>query len=697
MKLLLLLLILCSVSEVSGDFRFPILTAPMATIPALAYREFVSLFPEYYHKVSIYEVWQSSGSGDNVPELDVFANYTIFVIYLDTLVFLTRGTLTIAKLEERKLYDCPDQCYFVKDADIIDATALNQPDLNNVQWRTVLQIHKFSVKALEKKFCFNMTSIELLLNLSSLRVINDEWPLFVPHIVAAAIKCRADQLNVTVSELAELLNTNTSTLYGYNMNEVENIFFPAFDDLLARKILFQNKNFSLVIAGNTTAQWQSQTMAYYANQISQLSVRHLEILYKWKTAQLFAIGNIRLFSYFSECSSLSTAVSAFNLSKTIFGYQNSLPSCNVAFVLSRSISEDEIRFGLTSILDRNILNIMRNASGISSWFDFYQILFVISEGIWMETPVIPQVQTGQNLTDDQVSSYSVPQIASAIRALNASGGLSSIMSNNYQQYLSVLLQTYSMTNSSLAALTGRTEAQIDGLTIQEAHNLVFEALYVRYDIVEFLNKLNITGVYNYVAINLPSFEWYRLVRAAIESSFDQLANAFSTNLTAATGGVTVVTLADGTFSVQIQSGSISSSFVISASRLASCLDSTTSVVYQRNILSYQSFYQGPIVHLMRKKITMETKNLDDFLAQFGITFESIADNETVGQTIDNRVGLTEAQLQCMYGWSSQFTSFLHNITWSKVCSFRLCGDFFFWPLHKIVVGLRYSTAMVCGK
>ena len=70
-------------------------------------------------------------------------------------------------------------------------------------------------------------------------MINEQWSLFIPDIVAAAIKCRADQLAVTVSELVELLNKNATTLYGYDMNQVENIFFPAFEDLLTRKNLYQ--------------------------------------------------------------------------------------------------------------------------------------------------------------------------------------------------------------------------------------------------------------------------------------------------------------------------------------------------------------------------------------------------------------------------------------------------------------------------
>ena len=691
-------LVLNVLGSVCGDIRVPVLTAPLASFNLPFFVGFINANEGYYNKVTSYDIWQTPrGFGGAISEFNVIIQSPVSTMFFDASVLFDRGALTVALLEQSGLYDCPTVCYVVKDADVANATSLSLTQLENVQNYQIQEIHQFAVAAMEKKFCFNMTVLEQQLNLSSLRVINDQWPLFVPHIVAAAIKCRADILGVTVLELAELLNTDNATLHAYDMNQIENIFFPAFDDLVARKNLFETQAFTIAISGMTTSQWQSRTMAYYANQISQFSVRHLEILYRWESAQLFAILSISLSSYFSYCNSLTTAGSAFALSQNIFGYQTTLPSCNVAFVLSRSLSEDEVKFNLATTTDRNILNILRNATGISSWFNFYQVLFAIFEGIWMETPLINQIQARQGLTNAQMRTNSVPQIANLIRTLNGTGTLNLIMSNDYQQYLSLLLQTYAFSKSSLASLSGITVAQLDSLTIQEAHNLVFETLYLRYNIVEFLSKFTVGGVDNYVAINLPSFEWYRLVRAAVESSFDQLASAFSTNLTAGTGGISVVTLADGTSSIQIRSGSISSSSVISTARLASCLGTTVSEIYQRTMPGYQTLYQNSAVAFMNKEIVLETENFNALLARLGITFDSIKNSETVGQTIQNRVRLTAEELQCMYGWSAQFTSFLFGITWGNVSSFPLCGDYTSWPLHRIAVALQYSTPTVCRK
>ena len=693
-------LVLSAFGSVGGDIRVPILTAPLSSFKYSSFVQFlIDANPEYYRKVTLYDIWQTPRSEEDVTSpFDKIATSSMQTLLFDARILEERDQLTIPILEQKKLYNCPDVCYFVKVADIIavERLGLTAENLNSVDSYELIEMHNFAMAAIEQKFCVNMTNLELKLNLSAIRVINDEWPLFVPDIVAASVQCRADQLNVTVSELAELLNTTVSTLYDYDMNEAETIFFAAFDDLVVRKNRFETQAFSIAISGMTTAQWQSKTMAYYADSISRFSIRHLEILYRWESAQLFAIENLPLSSYFSWCNSISIGGSAFDLSKTIFGYQNVLPACDIAFLLSRSLGEDGVRFNLVELTNRNILNIIRNASGISSWFNFYQLLFAISDGIWMETPLISQIQTVRGLNDAQILAYSIPQVAFAIRTLNESGSLSLIMSNNYQQYLTLLLQTYGFSKSGLGLLTGRTVAQIDGLTIQQAHNLVFEALYLRYSIVEFLSKLTVAGVDNTVAVNLPSFEWYRLVRAAIESSFDRLALAFSTNLTTGTGGISVVALGDGTSSIQIQSGSLSSTFVISESRLASCLGTTVSEVYQRSMSSYQTLYQNQAVDLMNKKIILETASFSVVLSQLGIPFGSIA-SETVGLTIQNRVGLNEEQLRCLYGWSSEFTSFLFGISWANVSSFRLCAEYTSWPLHRIAVALLHSTPTVCRK
>ena len=700
MFVLPLLLLVSTIGNVFGDIRVPIFTAPLYNLSIPAALRSIFITPdavEYYQKVTTYEIWQTPRAGSDIEDFDTIVGSTMFTILSDAKVIFNRGHLTVAKLEQKKLYKCPKWCYFVTEENIAMYTSYTLQQMNDVTPFTVRQLHDATVETMEKKFCFNMTVLEDEIGINSLSENNTQWELFVPKIVESAVNCRAAELGVTPSELGELLRIPLATLLAYDLYQVQDIFFPNFESLKARKNLFETQAFTVAISGMTVAGWQSKTMSYFANQISQFSVRDLEILYRWKSAPLYAIENISLSSYFSKCNSLTTTVSAFAISRSIYGYQDERPSCNVAYVLSRSLSDDEIKFNLATITDKNILYIIRNATAINSWFDFYQLLFSISEGIWMEMPFVTQVQATSGRSIAEIKSFSVPQIANLIRILNASNSLNGVYQTNYPQFLTLLLETYGISKSSLASITGTTVANIDALTIQQAHSLVFNALSIRYSISEFLSKLNVVGVDHEVAINLPSFEWHRLVRAAIQSSFAQLANAFSVNMTSGSGGIEIITLADGSYSIKIKQGSAFSSFIINTDRLATCLlKTTTGAIYGWPMSSYQTTYQSTVVDLMRKKISFETESLEAILTQQGITFDSIKQTETVAQTIANRVGLSQEQLRCLYGWSTQFSIFFEGITWGNVNAYRLCNDYTKWSLQRITVALQSSNATVCG-
>ncbi len=229
----------------SGKFRVPILTAPVASLNLPFFNKWIATVESYYNKVTSYDVWQTPRmEGAAISSFDVIVQSPISTIFFDAAVLYDREQLNVEILEQRKLYDCPDVCYFVKHADVVDAIPNITPnDLENVQGYQVREMHQFAVAAMEKKFCFNMSVLEQKLNLSSLSVINEQWALFVPDIVAAAVQCRADKLNLTVEELAKFMDANSTAWYGFNMNQIESNFFPAFDDLFNRKFPFQDLNF----------------------------------------------------------------------------------------------------------------------------------------------------------------------------------------------------------------------------------------------------------------------------------------------------------------------------------------------------------------------------------------------------------------------------------------------------------------------
>ena len=225
--------------SVYGDIRFPVLTAPLGSFNSPSLKaSYTDTNPGYYNKITTYDTWKTVRNvTGKVKTFEIIANSSLQTLFYEASALLGRNQLFAEIFDQVKLYDCPNDCYFVKDADILAVRTLDLTisNLAEVQAYTVKELYEFAVAAMQQKFCFNMTTLEQKLNLSSLHVINDQWRLFVPDIVNASVNCRADQLGVTVDGLAGLLNTSTSTLLGYHMNEAENIFFPAFDDILSSK------------------------------------------------------------------------------------------------------------------------------------------------------------------------------------------------------------------------------------------------------------------------------------------------------------------------------------------------------------------------------------------------------------------------------------------------------------------------------
>jgi hypothetical protein len=221
-------------STVYGDFRLPTLASPLANFPAPSLKGLVDTTQEYFTKVTFYEIWQTPVlAGSVITTLDEIVESTILVMYFESYILYKRERLTIEKLDKLQIYRC-SECYWVKNADIIAATNLTEANLTDVTRFTVREVHEFSVKAMEKKFHFKMADLEQKKMRLSLELITwEDWSkFFVPEIVSATINFHSNLLNVSVVELGELLNKNTSTMLGFKLNEIESIFLPEFEDLI---------------------------------------------------------------------------------------------------------------------------------------------------------------------------------------------------------------------------------------------------------------------------------------------------------------------------------------------------------------------------------------------------------------------------------------------------------------------------------
>ena len=328
---------------------------------------------EYYSKVKLLDAWK----GNPGLKLEIILKDKVTTVITDARTLFDRGFLIASALPG---YNCTRFCYNVSVPLILNVTGWSVERLEGKvsPFVTLRDIHNAAVKAVEKRFCCNMTAIAIQLNLDNgvERAASDinVWEMFVPHINEATIKCKADYLKVTTTELAELLRMSLPTLLSYDLIQMESIFFPAYEDLLRRKILFETKSIITgVLVTAPLTQWLSGTMSEFANIVSQFTIHDLQILYRWLYPQLFAIQNIPMSIFQSGCGSIALADSLFKLSETLFGFPSKPPLCHIAFLLSRSLNEVDTKFTVTAIDDQNVLDIFRNKSKKYSWFGVYAV------------------------------------------------------------------------------------------------------------------------------------------------------------------------------------------------------------------------------------------------------------------------------------------------------------------------------------
>ena len=697
----LVFLVFIPVSVFTATFTtipVPLCIAPIASIPRPDTSDSqIEGRLDLYSKATIYDDLTRSV----IYDLDRVFGSEVHIIAISILVLESRAVFSIDQLFA---FNCTTWCLDLQISEITRVTGKTMENLKgNPDPITMFEMHNLIVQTLEDIYCFNMTVIEQRLNMSALVVLENQWALFVPEIVREAVQCRANILGVTVSELAELLRTDVSTLLGYTLDDISNTFFPNFALLQARKNIFETRSLAqaYVFAGLTPNQGQAETMLTFAGHSSiAFNLRDLEILYDWQKPQLYAIQNVPLSSYLSGGCSVITSNSLFAISTVLFGQGTTEPTCNVAYILSRSLNEVEAKFNsLTPIENRNSLYIFMTPTAITSWFDMDGILQLdIDEGIWVEIPSVIHVASAAGLSTSFIKTCSLPEVIASLKNSNRTGALGPLLVINNPTFRNLLLSTYGYSYNQLNSLTQTPESQLSSLPVVELHAIILEALVDRYSISNLPLLLNVPGVVDmHVLSTLPSFEWSRIVRAVIESSFAHSANALSVNLAATGSNITVTNQDDGSPSIEISPSSVFFSPRVTTSTLATCLLGRNETdIYAMILPDYHNLFSVNIIPIVRGKITIESTSFESLLAQDNLVLRQVW-NRTVADVIAQYTGLTVQQLGCLYGWDQTFLDFITGITWEDVSAFRLCSEYELLTLHQILVQLSTAPVVNCCK
>ena len=678
--------------------RVPLCIAPLASIPRPDTSDSqIEGRLDLYSKATIYDDLTRSV----IYDVDRVFGSQVHIVASNILVLEARGFLIIDQLFA---YNCTTWCLDLQISEITRVAGKTMENLKgNPDRITLFEMHNLIVQTLEDIYCFNMTVIEQRLNMSALVVLENQWALFVPEIVREAVQCRANILGATVSELAELLRRDVSTLLGYTFYDITKTFFPNFALLQARKNIFETRSLvqAYALAGLSQDQGQAETMLFYAGHSSiDFNLRDLEILYDWEKSQLYAIENIPLSSYLSGGCSVTITYSLFAVSTVLFGQGTTEPTCNVAYILSRSLNEVEAKFNtLTPVENRNSLYIFKTPTTITSWFDMDGILQLdIDEGIWVEIPYVSHVASAAGRLTSFIKTCSLPEVIASLKSANETGTLGSLLEINNPMFRNLLLSTYGYSYNDIISLTQMPELQLSSLPVVQLHAIILEALADRYSISNLPLLLNVPGVLNmHILSTLPFFEWSRIVRAVIGSSFAHSANALSVNLVASGSHITVTNQDDGNPSIEISPSSVFFSPRVTTSTLATCLLGRSEAdIYAMTLPDYHTLFSANIIPIVQGKVSIESTPLENLLAQDNLVLQQV-ENRTVADVVAQYTDLSVQQLECLYGWDQTFLDFMTGITWKNVSAFRLCSEYELLTLHQILVQLSTAPEVNCCK
>jgi hypothetical protein len=645
---------------------------------------------ELYSKSTIYDLLNLSASDD--PNR-VLAS-TMPTVINDILVLENRSQLIV---DELTAFNCTTWCVDIPIEEITRVTGKTMENLKgNPDEITVLEMHSATVKTLEDIYCFNMTVIENSLNISSQFLLESQWALFVTQIVMHSIECKANLLGVTVAELAELLRTNLTTLFAYTLQELSNSFFPNFLSLQDRKNEFETRSSLAELLAQfeekTGTSGEAEPMLTFAGDPSiNFNLRDLEILYGWRKPQLFAIENIPLSSYLSQCF-VTKENSLLAASIALFGNETAGPTCDVAYILSRSLNEVGANFNAlkTAVEAENSLYIFMTATDIKSWFVMKDILQLsIYDGVWVDIPSVSHVASAANQTTEFIKNCSLPQVIASLKNSNETGALAPFLEINNPSFRNLLLATYGYSYNQLTSLTEVPLAQLTSLSVVELHAIILEALVDRYSISNLHALLRVSDMY--VLSTFPSSEWSRTVRAVIQASFAHVADALSVNLTVGTH-IAVVNLADGNPSIQINPRAVYFPQRVTTSTLATCLLGRNETdINEMPLPEYHTLFKVNITTIVEGKITFERTSFENLLATDNLVLWQVW-NKTIAEVVLQYTGLTVQALECLYGWNESFPDVIQ--TWDEVSRSRLCSEYEKLTLHRILVQLTFPQEII---
>ena len=668
-----------------SEVRIPLFITPLKDLPQprnVTSSYYIGQQNEFFLRVTTWDVWQAT-------------NLSVSEIYYSTVVSIIRNANSSYNSRQLKtaqlhVFKCGPYCYHLNISDIEYYSGYGRAELNGqtMPAMTLGRLHEAAVETLENHFCFEMYLVEKELGISSFNVTLSEWKLFLPRIAWYAIQCRADILVVSRAEFGELVRANEATILNYTLAQLDSELILPYENIRDNKYVLEYETIeSYTInegsSGDLT-DWVSRPLYKLIDVFTNFSIRDLEILYGWKSEQLYALEFIPLRSYDSCDGVISSNRTIYNISKSILEEVG----CPVALILSNTVKLVQTVTGIKNVLQLSIVEIFTRATGIESWIEIADILELdYRDGIIIDTPRLQEIVRDTGRTPNDILNNSVPQIIDYFISLNDS----IYIFQHYRSMFNNLLSTYGLTDIQLHEASGQVLRE--RTTITELHEWLLTIVLNRYNVSDISFVIGYSEHFpdDLDLARLPSSQWSDIIDAVIQESFTQVMHAFSYDLITNPDDVMITIQPDEFQTIVTAKTNVNYQNV---SHTASCLfnkdiDSFPATDFRE----YHRFYNNTMAKTIRKKILFETNRLEDVLYEFGLKLTDLEDVlllDSIQMSTDFRV----SEIQCLYG--NSISSLLRSgIKWGDVWDTKLCYSFTNLTLLQIVMAVEDAPNVNC--
>ena len=669
--------------------RIPLFITPLKALPqprskTSSYYNSDRQRNEFFSQVTTWDIWQATDQSVS----------TIYNTTVLSIIEKANSSYNKLKTDQLRVHMCGPYCYALNMSDIEYYSGYGTAELNGETMPAITfgRLHEAVAKTLEYHFCFTMSFVEDELGISSFNVTSSEWKLFLPRIAWYAIQCRADLLVVSRAELAELVRADEAKLLNYTLAQLDSKLILPYQNILYSKSLLEDDTIQSHISINEGSSedfedWVSSPLYSLIEELTAFTIPDLEILYDWKSEQLYALEFIPLRSYNSCNGVISSERTIYNISKSILEEV----SCPVALILSNTVKRVQtIKSEISNPLELSVLEIFTRTTGIESWIEIPNILNLsYSDGIIIDTPRLREIIRDTGRTEDDILNKSVPQIIAKFISLDES----MYIFKHYAPMFNDLLSTYDFTMRQLSEASGQVVR--DETTITELHELLLMVISNRYDVNNISSLIGYAQYFpdDFDLASLPSSQWSEIIDAVIQQSFKRVMHAFSYDLMTNPDDVTISSQPDGFQTVVTTSSSFHDQYIGST---ASCLfNKNVDSFSSRNFGAYHRFYNNTMAKTIKKKISFETKNLEEILYELGLSLTDLED-KFLSDTIEMATGFKVSEIECLYGNSISMV-LKSGIKWGAVWDTKLCYSFTNLTLLQIVRAVDDAPTVDCGK